>query len=604
MLSILSQFQNCGKTPGSSAATSGRVSPQSPFYDQRVRLDLPEDSVVKATTSDNEKIDKKQVSVLLHNSCAQEACTVSDDPKSSIACRILEQNEVLDKLGDSLQAYNWELESATESAAFEKTIRENFIDDQCIVGVSYNIEYKIEAYTTNDPGYPSQYYHKTINGPEAYEFFNSQGLPTVNVAVIDTGIDATHEDIYYSGSNTKIGTSCDDLCHWHGNFVSGIISGRRNNSKGGQGIAQNAYIYSFQIGDKNGNLTTTELVNALQVSNTYPNIDIVNLSLGGSGLYDFGVQDAVMSAISKGRLVVVSAGNNGADLATRPIYPAAFNFDGQITVASASPNGVVGKTMPLTDTQINSTITRDTFSNYNSGLVHIAAPGSNIYSTTLNNTYGVYNGTSFSAPMVTGALALAKGYLKKKGYDVSPQMLRSLLFDGSRTESSLIKMENGIAVNMVQNNRYLDLTRLKNTLVAFTASANAQPGRIELVNSSVTTVNGQQVVRIRVDVRDADLNAGLVLSAYTNSSMLTQSFTGYTCNITNARQICDIEISYAQLFASPEVYLRVANGSGAMISDLKIPKTAINLGNKALAALKGEIVAAYHFDKSFEIEGW
>lgn len=601
-LVAFSQFQNCGKTPGSAAATSGRISPQSPFYDQRVRLDLPEETLLKASLATNESIDKKEVSVLLHNSCAMNYCESVEEPEKSISCQILEKNEVLKGLEESLQSYVWTLGTETSSQEFENLLRSNEVDDQCIVGVSYNISYKVDAYTTNDPGYPSQYYHQTINAPDAYEFFYAQSLPTVYVAVIDTGFQ-THEDLA-RGTNIRVGTSCTDICHWHGNFVSGIIAAGRNNSRGGQGIAPNAYIYGFQIGDQSGNLTSSELINAMQVSNTYSNIEIVNLSLGGSGLYDYGVQDAIMTSISKGRVVVVAAGNNGNDLAISPIYPAAFNFDGQITVAAASPGGVVGKTLPPTGTQIASPIIRDTFSNYSSGLVHLAAPGSNIYSTTLNNTYGVYNGTSFSAPMVSGTLALMKGYLKKSGYDVSPQILRSLLFDGSRSVATLSKTVNNVEEKMVQNNRFLDLGMIKNTLVSFTANANVTPGRIELVDSSVRTVDGKKEVVIRVDVRDGDINAGLVLSAYTNSAFLSESFTGYTCKIESVRQVCNVVINYDQLFANPEVYLRVVDASGKIVSDLRIPKTAINLGDKTIAALKGEIVAAYHFDRSVQIEGW
>jgi hypothetical protein len=601
-LAALSQFQNCGKTPGSTAATSGRISPQSPFYDQRVRLDLPEEKILKASLQENETIDRKQISILLHNSCAMNACEKADEPEKSISCQILEKNEILKGLEDSAQSYVWLLEAETQSDSFEQILRSNDVDDQCVVGVSYNHSYKIDVYTTNDPGYASQYYHQTLNAPDAYEFFYAASLPTVYVAVIDTGFQS-HEDLT-RGTNIRVGTSCDDICHWHGNFVSGIIASRRNNSRGGQGIAPNAYVYNFQIGDQNGNLTSSELVNALQVSNTYSEVELVNLSLGGSGLYDFGVQDAIMTSISKGRVVVVAAGNNARDIGVNPIYPAAFNFDGQITVAAASPGGVVGKTLPVTGAQIASPIIRDTFSNYSSGLVHIAAPGSNIYSTTLNNTYGVYNGTSFAAPMVTGTLALMKGFLKKSGYDVSPQILRSLLFEGSRSVPTLSQTVGGIEEKMVQNNRFLDLGMIKNTLVNFTANAGSKPGEIQLVESFVRTVSGKKEIVVRVDVRNADPNAGLILTAYTNSAFLSETATGYTCKIESTRQVCDVVIDFNSLLANPEVYLRVTDPTGKIISDLKIPKTAINLGDKTIAALKGEIVAAYHFDKNFQIEGW
>lgn len=600
-LSAIINFQNCGKTPGSAAATSGRILPQSPFYDQRVRLDdVSEDAVLSKAS---ESPDQRAVSMLIHNACALEQCTVSDAAAESVACRILEKQPMVEGLEDSMQAYVWTPPAGANASSIEETLRSNTIDNECVMGVTWDYAYKMESteFKPSDPKYADQYFHKTIKGHDVYKDFRAANPQMVYVAVIDSGYQ-NHEDLPWV-SNVKVGTACDTVCHWHGNFVAGIINGYAN-SKGGQGVAPNAFIYSYQIGDAAGTVTTTELINALQKANTNTSIEIINMSLGGSGLYDYGIQDGMMTAMSKGKLIVVAAGNNSNDLGKDPIYPAAFNFDGQITVAAASPTGILGATAPFTQEQLQSTIKRDTFSNYSSSLVHVAAPGSHIYSTVLNNSYGVANGTSFSAPIVTGALALGMGYLKAKGHNVSPRVLRSLFLESLRTEDSMNELINGVSTPITKNNRYVDLFKFKQALDNLVSSAATTPAQISIVSTAVDFTKNPPVVKIRADVRDGDLTAGLTLRAYTNKSFLTESDTGYQCSIQGARQVCDIEISYNQLYADPEIYLQVTDRTGKVISDYTLPKTAINMGNKLDAEIKGAITGAFFRDSSFEIEGW
>lgn len=610
LMCILVQFQNCGKGPGSAAAV--HVSPRSPFYSQRVYIDASaeDEQVMEKMAADDSVVEVKAnlgVTVLIHNGCALKECDLNKE--GSIACSILESSKIFDKLENSVQAYSWQLpDESMNSEALEKLISENTVDNQCIVGVSLNREYKTEGvnYPTNDPGIASQYYHKTINGPDAYDFFYGKPLSQVTVGVIDSGVQPEHEDIYYGAVNVNLSASCTKVCHWHGNFVSSIINAKRGNGKGGHGIAPNAYIYAFQIGDENGRLTSTELVNALQMANAY-NVEIINMSLGGSALRDYALQDGMIKAIDKGTIIVVAAGNNGRDLTTSPFYPASFNFDGQINVGSASPEAINDLTMtvPFSMTATQSDLKRDFYSNYGSGLIHIAAPGKGVYAAGFDHTYSVSRGTSFAAPMVTGALALIKGYIKSKGMEISPEVLRSLLLEGSRTEPKLKETINGSSADVFQNSRFLDLVKLKDTVVQYTDRVNLAPARIEVVSSGVVTINGAKSVKITVDVRDGNLSDGLILKAYTNKAFLTESqVQGYECKILSVRQVCEIIVSYSQLLIDPGVYLRVSNSSGMVISDLSIAKSAIQLGDKTTSTLKGEIIAAYHTDRSFQIEGW
>jgi subtilisin family serine protease len=111
---------------------------------------------------------------------------------------------------------------------------------------------------------------------------------------------------------------------------------------------------------------------------------VINLSLGGPQPSAV-LQTAVDNATKAGVLVVVAAGNDSASTAN---YPAAY--PGVISVGACATSD-----------------SKDSYSNYHSS-VAIAAPGSNIHSTTKGGSYGNMTGTSMASPHVAGAAALVK----------------------------------------------------------------------------------------------------------------------------------------------------------------------------------------------------
>lgn len=219
----------------------------------------------------------------------------------------------------------------------------------------------------------------TVNAPAAWEDgFTGKGI---NIAVLDTGI-AEHPDLVISGGVSKIPNHpsfLDD--NGHGTHVAGII-GARNNDFGIVGVAPEANLFSVKVLDHNGVGLVSHFVAGIDwaIEN---NMDIVNISLGRAR-HSNSLKNVVEKAYNKGVLVVAAAGNSGGEIEFPAIYGAA------IAVSAINSNH-----------QLASFSARG-------ASIEITAPGVNVLSTYLNNSYARMDGTSMAAPYVTGVLALLK----------------------------------------------------------------------------------------------------------------------------------------------------------------------------------------------------
>jgi subtilisin family serine protease len=231
------------------------------------------------------------------------------------------------------------------------------------------------TYATSNPGTPGD----DIDAESAWQY--QSDCSSVTVAVIDTGINYTQQDLvnsmwnggtqyphhgydFVDNDNDPYPTTGDEL---HGTHVAGIIGAEGNNGIEGSGVCQKASIMSVRSLDSSGGST------ASVVQGVYFAIDhgarIINMSLGGSGGFDQDFSDAISYAQSKGVLVVVAAGNgdangNGVDVDQTPFYPCAFPQDNLICVAA-----------------LDQSFQLASFSNFGATSVDVGAPGTNILST-------------------------------------------------------------------------------------------------------------------------------------------------------------------------------------------------------------------------------
>lgn len=311
-----------------------------------------------------------------------------------------------------------------------------------------------------------------IQYPEAMAACKSTGNRKTIVAIVDTGVMYDHEDLkdhmwvnegeipgngidddgngyiddvygwnfYGSGSFSWWGSDYDstkarpgssntssdgnNTCYnansatedSHGTHGAGTIAAL-NNDTGVVGIASDANVQIMTVKALGGTMgygTTESVVKGIQYA-----IDngatIINLSLGGDD-DDTTLRNII--ANNPNVLFTIAAGNgdsnyNGVDNDSTPTYPACYDYDNVLSVANIQCDGTLHYS-----------------SNYGAKTVQLAAPGSNIYSTSTENDgdtsssfnstaksgYETMTGTSMAAPMVAGVAAML--YSKYENYSI------------------------------------------------------------------------------------------------------------------------------------------------------------------------------------------
>lgn len=182
----------------------------------------------------------------------------------------------------------------------------------------------------------------------------------------------------------------------HGTHCSGIIGALRNNGIGADG--QSNYLKIMPIrAVPDGDERDKDVANGIRFAVDH-GARIISMSFGKD--YSPGkkvVDDAVAYAAAKNVLLVHAAGNDAKDLETGHNFPTAKLLAGTI-----AKNWIeVGASTKHADADLPAE-----FSNYGAKSVDVFAPGKDIYSTTPNDTYSVYSGTSMAAPEVAGIAAL------------------------------------------------------------------------------------------------------------------------------------------------------------------------------------------------------
>jgi len=292
--------------------------------------------------------------------------------------------------------------------------------------------------TPNDPYY-NQWSFEDTGVYRAWDY--TTGSKDVIVAIIDNGFDTFHPDLRDNLwintaeiPNNKIDDDkngfVDDVYGWnfldnnnnprpdvdsltdaqkkegifnHATIVAGIIGAKGNNNFDGVGINWDVRLMNLKVIGNAGSGDFEPLVQAVHYA-VDNGANVINISMVGEGLKQELI-DAIDYAYQHNVVVVAAAGNNMQDLDVNNMYPVCSDqasFKEKILGVSAMDQGHH----------------LATFSNIGSKCIDITAPGVNIKSTLrfsptngLSDSYSTtksWNGTSFSAPFVSGAVALLR----------------------------------------------------------------------------------------------------------------------------------------------------------------------------------------------------
>lgn len=252
----------------------------------------------------------------------------------------------------------------------------------------------------NDPYFSSQWNLNNASYPDidisyvdAMEDFTFPYIDDIIVAVVDNGISNSHPDLplYGISYDAHNGKTPSVLYGDHGTKVAGVIGATANNGKGIAGVAPGVKIMPVSIcytkdGEKLGisASSATKFANAIRFA-ANNGARIINNSWAFETTSPIPeLNDAISYAISKDCIVVFASGNDSGAVS----QPAAGAQSATLVVGAIEKDGY-----------------KADFSNYGSS-VDVAAPGTNIWTTSPGGGYTCVSGTSFAAPHVAGIAAL------------------------------------------------------------------------------------------------------------------------------------------------------------------------------------------------------
>lgn len=239
----------------------------------------------------------------------------------------------------------------------------------------------MSSYVPSDSGFSKQGYLRLLHLPEAWDI--TKGSADVTVAVLDTGVNATHPELQgrllpgFDFVNNDADPSDDN---GHGTHVAGIIASSAIQT-GMVGIDLKANILPIKVSSNAGTGSVSNAIMGIYYAIEH-GANVINMSYSSYEYTDVEAE-AINDAYEHGIVLVAAAGNDGTDDWS---YPA--SYPQVISVGSTNMQD------ELSD-----------FSNYGD-FIDLTAPGEDIVGPNYLGGYQIGSGTSFSAPIVSGIASL------------------------------------------------------------------------------------------------------------------------------------------------------------------------------------------------------
>ncbi|MBM3833308.1 MAG: PKD domain-containing protein [Verrucomicrobia bacterium] len=320
--------------------------------------------------------------------------------------------------------------------------------------------------------------HADISAVDAWKTQTSAS--NIIVAIVDTGIRYTHEDLAANmwvnpgeipnnrldddrngyvddvhGINavTNTGDPKDD--GGHGTHVAGIIGAVGNNGKGVVGVAWKVQLMSCKFMDSFGMGAISDAIQCIDYARA-KGAKVINSSWGSSDS-SLSLRSAISRARSAGIVFVAAAGNESANDDVVSNYPSGFDLDNIVSVGAST------RSDRLAD-----------FSNFGAATVDLVAPGSTIYSTwsSTDSSYSYDSGTSMAAPYVSGAFALLRAQFPN---DTAKQLIDRLYaatdpvpgLSGKCVTGGRLNVQRALEASLIANFAASSLTGTPPLAVAF-----------------------------------------------------------------------------------------------------------------------------------------
>lgn len=398
---------------------------------------------------------------------------------------------------------------------------------------------------------------------------------SIVVAVVDSGVNFGHSSLVgrehdsISFITTANGypdneDAGDDI--GHGTGVASLVTGDGDGSTDNiyKGVAPNAKILNVKIADSSGIITVLGLLSGIEYAAAQPEVDIINLSLGGIDelIQEDILEAAVNNAVANGKIVVASAGNEASPDTSQFTVKSPGSAREAITVGAATffydraSFSSEGPSQALLDKP-------DVYA-FGSG-VRVAA----------GSSYLSASGTSYSTPIVSGAIALMLAYYKQNNQSYNPGLVKSLLVSGTTIHNNIRMINGSTILDAMQNSTPLQLNKeISHPLYPFVASG-------ETISYALTTYYpiGTTSFELTISGSGADyLTLGQTIGNYTQIRDL--QFTAPQVQATE-------EFSATLEFASPQVTLTYS--LQVDVQPLPHGRILLDLSHTTMDAFQGSI---------------
>lgn len=245
----------------------------------------------------------------------------------------------------------------------------------------------------------------------------THGNNKVVVAVLDSGVDYTHQDLAENMWTRPAGVAMyedeqlgeiDDVHGFdavnadgipdpmdengHGTHCAGIIGAVGNNGEGIAGVNWKVEVMPLRFMSAGGFGTTKDAIEAINYvidrKRAGVNVRVISASWG-STRRSKALEDVIRKAGEEGILFIAAAGNSSVNTDKNPHFPSSYKLPNVMSIAALDRRDQLAG-----------------FSNYGPKSVHLAAPGKEILSTWLRGSYEEHSGTSMATPVVSGVAAL------------------------------------------------------------------------------------------------------------------------------------------------------------------------------------------------------